>query len=332
MKKNKQVILKKRSNLEILESNFEVVDAEIPPINVGEFLIRAHYLSVDPYMRGRIDEEKSYAEKVEIGEVMVGTVVGMVVESSHDKFLVGDFVEARTGWQLYGICNGSGIRKLKNDGVPLTANLGTVGMPGVTAWIGLNVHAQPIKGETVVVSAASGAVGSVVGQLSKLKGCRVIGIAGGHTKCDYVVNELGFDACLNYKDKDFQKNLRDTCNEGVDVYFDNVGGIILDSILNYMNPFSRIVLCGQISGYSDPSALTVHNFRSFLINRIQLKGFICSDHMDLWRLALSELGDLVKSGQLKYKESIAIGLDSAPKALIGLMEGKNFGKQLVKLL
>ena len=205
-------------------------------------------------------------------------------------------------------------------------------MPGVTAWIGLNEHGKPKAGETVVVSAASGAVGSAVGQLAKLKGCRAVGIAGGKAKCDYVVNELGFDACIDYKAGDLNAALAAACPKGVDVYFDNVGGPTLDALLLHMNNFSRIALCGQIAGYNDPGALALHNARSFLVNRIALRGFICSDHLDLWRPALKELGDLVHEGKLKYRESIAAGLDNAPKAFIGLLAGKNFGKQLVKLI
>jgi len=205
-------------------------------------------------------------------------------------------------------------------------------MPGVTAWIGLNEHGRAKSGETVVVSAASGAVGSAAGQLAKLQGCRVVGVAGGKAKCDYVVNELKFDACIDYKAGNLEAAIAAACPQGVDVYFDNVGGPVLDAVLTQMNAFSRIALCGQISGYNNPDALTVRNFRSFLVNRIQLRGFICSDHMDLWRPALKELGVLVHEGKLKYRESIAQGLENAPAAFIGLLNGQNFGKQLVKLI
>jgi NADPH-dependent curcumin reductase CurA len=205
-------------------------------------------------------------------------------------------------------------------------------MPGVTAWIGLNEHGKPKAGETVVVSAASGAVGSAVGQLAKLKGCRAVGIAGGKAKCDYVVNELGFDACIDYKAGDVHAALAAACPKGIDVYFDNVGGPILDAVLDHVNAFSRIPLCGQISGYNDTSVLAIKNMRSFLVNRIALRGFIVSDHMDLWRPALAELAQLVHDGKLKYRETIAVGLENAPKAFIGLLKGANFGKQLVKLI
>ncbi len=330
--KNKQILLASRPQGTVEESHFRIVETDIPKAGEGEFVMRAHYLSLDPYMRGRMDNEKSYAAKAEVGAVMVGTAVGEVIESNHEKFKVGDFVETRTGWQEYGLSNGGGVRKLDPNYVPLSAYLGAVGMPGVTAWIGLNEHGKPKSGETVVVSAASGAVGSAVGQLAKWKGCRAVGIAGGQAKCDYVVNELGFDACIDYKAGNLDAALAAACPKGIDVYFDNVGGPTLNSVLNHVNAFARIALCGQISGYNDPEALTVRNFRSFLVNRIQARGFICSDHMDLWRPALKELGELVHDGKLKYRESMAVGLENAPKAFIGLLNGKNFGKQLVKLI
>jgi len=330
--KNQQVLLAARPRGPVETSYFRFAESEIPRADEGEFVMRAHYLSLDPYMRGRMDDAKSYAKKAEVGEVMVGTAVGEVIESRHAKFKVGDFVETRTGWQLYGKSDGGGVRKIDPAYVPLSAYLGVVGMPGVTAWIGLNEHGRPKAGETVVVSAASGAVGGVVGQLAKLHGCRAVGIAGGKAKCDYVVNELEFDACIDYKAGKLDAELAAACPQGVDVYFDNVGGPILDAVLAQMNAFSRIALCGQISGYNNPDALTVHNFRSFLVNRIQLRGFICSDHMDLWRPALKELGTLVHEGRLKYRESIVQGLENAPAAFIGLLNGQNFGKQLVKLI
>lgn len=330
--KNIQVLLASRPRGPVEESNFRIVESDIPKAGDGEFVVRAHYLSLDPYMRGRMDDSKSYAAKAVVGDVMVGTAVGEVIESRHEKFSVGDFVETRTGWQLYGTSNGGGVRKVDPGYVPLSAYLGAVGMPGVTAWVGLNEHGRPKAGETVVVSAASGAVGSVVGQLAKLKGCRAVGIAGGRAKCDYVINELGFDACADYKAGKLDADLDAACPKGVDVYYDNVGGPVLDTVLLHMNPFSRIALCGQISGYDNPDALAIRNVRSFLVNRIQLRGFICSDHMDLWKPALKELGALVHEGKLKYRESIAVGIENAPKTLIGLFQGKNFGKQLVKLV
>ena len=330
--RNQQVLLAARPRGAVDESHFRFVETDVPHARDGEFVVRAHYLSLDPYMRGRMDDAKSYAKKAEVGEVMVGTAVGEIVESRHDKFKAGDFVETRTGWQLYGVSDGGGVRKIDPAYVPLSAYLGAVGMPGVTAWIGLNEHGRPKTGETVVVSAASGAVGSAAGQLAKLKGCRAVGIAGGKQKCDYVINELGFDACIDYKAGRLDAELAAACPAGIDVYFDNVGGPILDAVLLQMNAFSRIALCGQIAGYNNPDALTLRNVRSFLVNRIQLRGFICSDHLDLWKPALKELGTLVHEGRLKYRESVAEGLQNAPAAFIGLLNGKNFGKQLVKLI
>ena len=330
--KNNQVLLAARPRGAVEESHFRLVESDIPTAGDGEFVMRAHYLSLDPYMRGRMDDARSYAKSAVVGEVMVGTAVGEVIESRHDKYKVGNFVETRTGWQLYGKSDGGGVRKIDPDYVPLSAYLGAVGMPGVTAWIGLNEHGRPKAGETVVVSAASGAVGSVVGQLAKLQGCRAVGIAGGRAKCDYVAHELGFDACIDYKAGNLDAELGAACPQGIDVYYDNVGGPILDTVLTQMNAFSRIALCGQIAGYNNPDALTVRNFRSFLVNRIHLRGFICSDHLDLWKPALKELGTLVHAGKLKYRESIAHGLENAPKAFIGLLKGQNFGKQLVKLI
>ncbi|MBI4192660.1 MAG: NADP-dependent oxidoreductase [Betaproteobacteria bacterium] len=330
--KNIQVLLAARPRGPVEESHFRIVESDIPKAGDGEFVVRAHYLSLDPYMRGRMEGARSYAASAVVGDVMVGTAVGEVIESRHEKYKAGDFVETRTGWQLYGKSNGGGVRKVDPDYVPLSAYLGAVGMPGVTAWIGLNEHGRPKAGETVVVSAASGAVGSVVGQLAKFKGCRAVGIAGGRAKCDYVVNELGFDACVDYKAGSLDADLAAACTKGVDVYFDNVGGVVLDAVLLHMNAFSRIALCGLISGYDNPDALAVRNFRSFLVNRIQLRGFVCSDQLDLWKTALKELGALVHEGKLKYRESIAVGLENAPKAFIGLLKGQNFGKQLVKLI
>ena len=330
--KNTQVLLAARPRGVVEPSHFRIVETACPGAGDGEFVVRNHYLSLDPYMRGRMDDTRSYATSAVLGEVMVGTTVGEVIESKHAKFAIGDFVETRTGWQLYGKSNGGGVRKIDPGHVPLTAYLGAVGMPGVTAWIGLNEHSCPKTGETVVISAASGAVGGVAGQLAKFKGCRTVGIAGGRAKCDYVTGELGLDACVDYKSGNLAADLIAACPQGVDVYFDNVGGPVLNEVLQHMNPFSRIALCGLISGAENPEALTVHNFRSFLTNRITLRGFICSDRLDLWKPALKELGDLVHDGRLKYRESIAAGIENAPKAFIGLLKGENFGKQLVKLI
>ena len=333
--KNKQVLLASRPTGAVEESHFSIVETDIPKAADNEFVVRAHYMSLDPYMRGRMDDAKSYAAKAEVGEVMVGAAVGEVIESRHDKFQVGDFVQTRSGWQQYGVSDGSGVRKLDANYVPLSAYLGAVGMPGVTAWIGLNEHGKPKAGETVVVSAASGAVGSAVGQLAKARGARVVGIAGGADKCSYVVNELGFDACIDYKKypdlKSLSQALQDACPGGIDGHFENVGSLILEAVMQRANAFCRVAVCGMISGYNgEPIPLTSPQL--ILVNRMKIEGFIVSEHMEVWPEALKELGAGVVSGKLKYRETVAQGIEAAPEAFIGLLKGKNFGKQLVKLV
>ena len=300
-------------------------------------LVRHHFLSLDPYMRGRMNAGKSYAQPQPLGEVMQGGIVGEVVESKNPRFQPGDKVVGMGGWQQYSVVDGNQIgmmRKVDTTHVPLSAYLGAVGMPGVTAWYGLVKLCMPKAGETIVVSAASGAVGSAVGQLAKLRGCRVVGVAGGADKCAYVVDELGFDACIDYKAhrdaKSLDAALAEAAPKGIDGNFENVGGVILDAILRHMNPFGRIALCGMISGYdgvpiplSDPSLI--------LKMRLRVEGFIVSEHMEVWPEALTELGTLVATKKLKYRESIAPRIEEAPEAFIGLLKGKNFGKQLVRL-
>jgi hypothetical protein len=261
---------------------------------------------------------------------MIGGTVSEVVESMHDGFAVGDKVLGMFGWQDYAISDGVGVRKVDDALVPLTAYLGVAGMPGVTAWYGLNKIIAPKAGQTVVVSAASGAVGSVVGQLAKLAGCRAVGIAGGSEKCRYVVDELGFDACVDYKAGNLYRDLKAATPDGVDGYFENVGGEVLDATLARMNPFGRIALCGMIAGYDgQPAPLKQPSI--LLTMRLLVQGFIVTEHLDVWPEALAELIKLVAQQKLRYRESIAQGLESAPGALMGLLQGKNFGKQLVKL-
>jgi len=329
--KNLQILLASRPKGEVVPENFRVAEAPIPEVGEGEVLVRNHFLSLDPYMRGRMDDAKSYAASQPLDEVMIGGTAGEVVESRHPKFAVGDRVIGMLGWQLYGKSDGSTIRKVDTTRVPLSAYLGAVGMPGITAWYGLNRIVAPKEGETVVVSAASGAVGSVVGQLAKRKGCRVVGVAGGAQKCAIVVDEYGFDACVDYKAGQLYADLRAATPGGIDGYFDNVGGQTLDAVLRRMNAFGRIAICGLISGY-DGQAMPLQNFRSVLVNRLRVEGFIVSEHMELWPEALRELGALVATGELKYRETIAQGLESAPEAFIGLLKGRNVGKQLVKLV
>jgi len=328
---NKRVLLASRPAGWVSEDNFRIDSAPVPQPREGEVLVKNLWLSLDPYMRGRMNEGKSYAARQEIGEVMIGGTVGEVIESKNPKFARGDQVLGMFGWQQYGLSDGKGLNKVDASRVPLPAYLGVLGMPGVTAWVGLLDICQPKAGETVVVSAASGAVGSVVGQIARLKGCRAVGIAGGKQKCEYVVKELGFDACVDYKAGRLNDDLKAALPKGIDCYFENVGGEILDAALRRMNAFSRVAVCGLISQYNATEPYGVKNFQAILTNRIKVQGFIVSDRMELWAKALPELIGWVAAGKIKYRESITQGLENAPKAFIGLLKGENFGKQLVKL-
>jgi leukotriene B4 12-hydroxydehydrogenase/15-oxo-prostaglandin 13-reductase len=328
---NRRVVLASRPAGWVTEANFRLESAPLPQPKDGEVLVKNLWLSLDPYMRGRMNDAKSYAAKQELGEVMVGQTVGQVLESKNNHYEKGDHVVTRLGWQLYGCADGKGLNKVDASRVPLSAYLGVLGMPGVTAWVGLLDICQPKSGETVVVSAASGAVGSVVGQIAKLKGCRAVGIAGGKAKCDYVTKELGFDACVDYKAGRLNDDLKAAAPNGVDCYFENVGGEILDAVLRRMNAFSRIAVCGLISQYNATEPYGVKTFQSVLTNRIKVQGFIVSDRMALWAQALPELAGWVAAGKLNYRESVAQGLENAPRAFIGLLKGENLGKQLVKL-
>ena len=312
-------------------ANFRLVETAVPEVAQGELLVRGHFLSLDPYMRGRMNEGKSYVPPVPLGAVMCGEVVGEVLASRNPHFAVGDFVHGDLGWQLYAISNGKGLRKV-DPRVPLAANLSVVGMPGATAWRGLVDIGAPKSGETVVVSAAAGAVGGLVGQIAKIKGCRAVGIAGGADKCRYVVEQLGFDACIDYKTGDLRAQLKAATPDGVDIYFDNVGGEILDTVLARMNPFSRLPLCGLISQYNASESYGVKNFRSILVNRIRVQGFIVFDDQAKLRAALTDLAQWVAEGRLRWHETIAEGIRSAPEAFIGMLHGQNLGKQLVKLI
>ncbi len=329
--KNLQVVLASRPTGWVTEENFRLEEGPIPKPGAGEVLVRNHFLSLDPYMRGRMNQQKSYSASVEIGQVMVGGTAGEVVESDDPAFKVGDKVVGQLGWQLYGKGPARGFMKVDTAHVPLSAYLGPVGMPGVTAWVGTNDICAPKKGETLVVSAASGAVGSVVGQLAKMKGIRVVGIAGGATKCDYVLGDLGFDACVDYKSPSFKADLKEALPNGVDCLFENVGGEVMEAVVARFNPFARMALCGLISQYNEVNPQGLKTFASILVNRVMIRGFIVSDHMERWPMALTELGQGVATGKIRYKETIANGLKEAPKAFIGLLKGANLGKQLVKL-
>jgi NADPH-dependent curcumin reductase len=337
MPKNQQILLASRPQGQASADNFKLVTTDTPPLQDGQVLVRHHYLSLDPYMRGRMDDAKSYAAPQELGQVMQGGTAGEVVESRSPKFQPGDKVLGTGGWQEYAVVDAQQpvLRKLDTSKVPLSHYLGAVGMPGVTAWYGLTQIIKPKSGETVVVSAASGAVGSAVGVLAKQRGCRAVGIAGGAEKCRYVEQELGFDACIDYKQhgevRSLAKALKDACPDGIDGYFENVGGMVLDAVMLRMNAFSRMAVCGMIAGYQG-EAVPMTNPRLILVNRMLVQGFIVSEHMDVWPQALQELGELVGSGRFRPRETVAQGLASAPEAFLGLLKGKNFGKQLVKLV
>jgi len=329
--RTEQVVLASRPTGAVSEENFRPVETELPELADGQVLVRVHYLSLDPYMRRRLDAGPSYAPSVELGQVIVGGTVGEVLESKHHGFSAGDFVVASLGWQTHAISDGTAMIKVDPKIVPLPAYLGVVGMPGVTAHYGLFELANPRSGETVVVSAAAGAVGSVVGQLAKLRGCRAVGIAGGPAKCAHVVEELGFDACVDYRAPDFVEQLAAATPNGIDVDFENVGGPVMDAVLARLSPFARVTLCGLISAY-DGKGYGLQNYPTLLTNRVRLHGFIISDHMAYWPGALQELAALVASEKLRHRETVAEGLANAPRAFIGMLRGENLGKQLVKLV
>lgn len=328
---NKQVLLASRPQGPVTEQNFKVVEAPVGTPGASEVLVRNEWLSLDPYMRGRMNDAKSYVPPAQIGDVMVGQTTGEVVESRDANFQPGDKVLTHLGWQLYGVAKANELTKIDIKRAPASYYLGVLGMPGITAWFGMLEIGQPKSGETVVVSAASGAVGSVAGQLAKMKDCRVVGIAGGPAKCEYVVQELGFDACVDYKAGNLLQDLRDQCPKGADVDFENVGGVILDTMLRMMNPFSRIVVCGLIAEYNATEPYGYKMLRSVLVNRIKMQGMIVFDWKKRYGEALRGLGTYLAEGKLKYRESVVHGLDNAPKGLIALLKGENFGKQLVKL-
>ena len=337
MTMNQQILLASRPAGEPTVDIFRLVEVPRPALAVGQVLVRHHSLSLDPYMRGRMNDGRSYTAPQPLDEVMIGGTVGEVVESRHPGFAAGDQVVGMGGWQQYSVVDAAQpgmLRKVDTTHVPLSAYLGAVGMPGVTAWVGLTQIIEPKAGETVVVDAASGAVGGVVGQLAKARGCRVVGIAGGPDKCRHVVEDLGFDACIDHRAhgdlKSMLRALKEAAPAGIDGHFENVGGHILDAVMLRMNAFGRIAFCGMIAGYNG-EPIPMANPSLILVSRLKLQGFIVSEHMNLWPAALKELGGMVAGGRLKYRETVAQGLASAPEAFLGLLKGRNFGKQLVKL-
>jgi NADPH-dependent curcumin reductase CurA len=328
---NKQFVLDSRPTGHVAPRNFRLVETPVPKPGPGEALVRHHYLSLDPYMRGRLNDAKSYARPQELGAVMGGGTVGEVVASNNPRFKPGDKVVGMGGWQNYVLSDGRDLHVVDVSHIPIQAYLGPVGMPGVTAWYGLNRIIAPKKGETIVVSAATGAVGAVVGQLARMAGAKTVGIAGGPEKCAYARDELGYDLCVDHKSPDFVAELKAALPDGVDGLFENVGGVPFATCMRRLNDFARIAICGLIASY-EGAPTTLDNVGTLLTTRSKIEGFIVSDHMALWPQALGELAGHVAAGRIRYRETIAQGLESAPEAFIGMLKGRNFGKQLVKLI
>ncbi|PPR23502.1 MAG: NADPH-dependent curcumin reductase [Alphaproteobacteria bacterium MarineAlpha10_Bin3] len=334
--KNKQILLARRPQGAPEPGDFELVKTPAPEPGDGEFLARTLYLSLDPYMRGRMNAERSYSAPVKIGGVMEGGTVSRVEVSNHRDYAAGDIVIGRAGWQEYALSNGAGMRKVRAGNLPLSTALGVLGMPGMTAYTGLLNIGQPKDGDTLVVAAASGAVGGIVGQIARIKGCRVVGVAGSRQKCRYVVEELGFDACLNHHDDDFEAALAAACPDGVDIYFENVAGRVLRAVIPLFNFFARMPVCGLISQYNavGPSGEPDHLpalMRAMLTNRIAMRGFIVTDFAAQQDDFLRDVGRWVADGRIKYREHRVAGLEAAPQALIGLLQGENFGKVIVEV-
>ncbi len=330
MPTNTQILLDHRPTGKVSPANFRVVETPVSGAGPGEVLVRHTFLSLDPYMRGRLSDAKSYAKPQEIGAVMGGGTVGIVEASNNPRFSPGDAVVGMGGWQRYSLSDGATLRVVDAKAIPIQAYLGPVGMPGVTAWYGLNKIIAPKAGETVLVSAATGAVGSVVGQLAKIAGARPVGIAGGPEKCAYAVKELGYDVCVDHKSPNFAEDLKAALPGGVDGLFENVGGEPFQQALHRTNDFARIAICGLIASYEGaPTALP--DMRIFLVKRLKIEGFIVSDHIELWPQALSELAGHIAAKRLVWRETIRDGLENAPQALVELLRGENFGKMLVRV-
>ncbi|TYO91240.1 NADP-dependent oxidoreductase [Oceanicella actignis] len=340
----RRVALAARPKGAVTPDCFRIEELPMPQPGPGQFLVRVIWLSLDPYMRGRMDESKSYAKGVEIGETMQGGAVGEVIASNHPGFAVGEFVVGPFGWATHALSDGEGVRKLDPARAPISTALGVLGMPGHTAWVGLNDIGQPKAGETLVVGAATGAVGQVVGQLAKARGLRAVGVAGGPDKCRYAVEELGFDACIDHRAAPDAKALRaqlaEACPDGVDIYYENVGGKTLEAVIPLMNVHGRIPVCGMISWYDlgglgmgevpGPDRLP-RVWRTILVQRLKVQGFIIFDHNDRFAPFEEEVSAMIRDGRLKYRETIAEGLDAAPEAFIAMLKGGNLGKQLVRV-
>jgi NADPH-dependent curcumin reductase CurA len=328
---NRQILLKSRPEGAPSLDNFELAEAPIPEPGEGEVLMRILYLSLDPYMRGRMSAARSYAAPAALGRPMVGGTVGEIVRSRHSQYAVGDIVLGYGGWQQYALSNGAGLRTLDPKAAPVSTALGVLGMPGMTAYVGLLEIGQPKPGETVVVAAASGAVGSVVGQIARIKGCRAVGIAGGAEKCRFVADELGFDVCVDHRAPDFANKLEAACPKGIDVYFESVGGRVQQTVWPLLNDFARIPVCGLIAQYNATTVTPGPDLVSVLRKRLLLRGFIVSDFAAKQADFLRDAGEWVRTGRLKYREDIVDGLEQAPAAFLGLLQGRNFGKMLVRI-
>ena len=333
---NRQIVLAKRPTGKPESINFRLEETSMPVPKDGQVLCKTIYLSLDPYMRGRMNAGKSYTPPVEIDEVMGGGTVGQVIESKNSEFRAGDFVFGYGGWQEFWVQQGKELKKVDSQIAPISAATGVLGMPGVTAYTGLLNIGQPKKGETVVVAAASGAVGSVVGQIAHIKGARAVGIAGSEEKCKFVTEELGFDACVNHNSPDFAEALKVACADGIDVYFENVGGKVFETVSQLFNDFARIPVCGIISAYNSTELppgpnLTPLLMRDILVKRLTYRGFIVWDYASQEKEALTELANWIKEGKLHYREDIVDGLENAPEAFIGLLDGKNFGKLVIRV-
>lgn len=329
---NRVVRLIARPVGEAKRSDFSFADEPIPALTDGQILVKALYLSLDPAMRGWMNEGKSYIAPVALGDVMRAGGVGEVVASNHPGFAVGDMVSGMINVQTWCVTDGRGFTKVDTALAPLTTYLNVLGMPGMTAYFGLLESGQPKQGETVVVSGATGAVGATVGQVAKVKGCRVVGIAGGKEKCDYAIHELGFDACVDYKNQDVRKGLKETCPNGIDVYFDNVGGEILDIVLTKINLRARIVICGAISQYNNTEPVKgPANYLSLLVNRARMEGIVVFDYAPRYKEAAMQLGQWLQEGKMVSREHVEEGIDDFPEVLAKLFKGENFGKLVLKV-
>ncbi|MEX0808035.1 MAG: NADP-dependent oxidoreductase [Dongiaceae bacterium] len=329
---HRRILLRRRPAGWVTEDCFELVESPLPKPGPGEALVRMHYLSVDPYMRGQMDDARSYVEPTALNDVMPGDTVGEIVHSNDPKLRPGQFVHGYLGWQTHAVAPVRELAPIDPAAGSITLAIGPLGMIGATAWIGLMHIGQPKPGETVVVSAAAGAVGSLVGQLAREAGCRTIGIAGGPEKYRFVTDALGFDQCVDYKSAGFTDALAAATPDGIDIYFENVGGAIFDAVLPRLRRFARVPVCGLISRYNSPHPHPIRDARPFLVNRIRYEGFICTDRMDLWPKAHADFARLLKEGRLVWRESVAQGIENAPAAFISMLKGGNIGKQLVKLI